>query len=63
MLIKRIIIVLIIFIVPALGYGQIVPPPAPPPPPPGLPIDGFTGALFLIAVIYGAIKIFKDSSS
>ena len=59
MVIKRIIIVLIIFIVPALGYGQIVPPPAPPPPPPGLPIDGFTCVLFLVAIIYGSIKIFK----
>ena len=63
MVIKRIILVIIIFIVPALGYGQIVPPPAPPPPPPGLPIDGLTGALFLIAIIYGSVKILKDSSS
>lgn len=60
---KRVLIVLIIFLLPALGYGQIVPPPAPPPPPPGLPIDGVSGLLFLIGLIYGSKKIIKDSSS
>ena len=60
---KRIVIILIIFILPVLGYAQVVPPPAPPPPPPGLPIDGLTGVLFLIGLLYGSKKVFKDSSS
>ncbi|MEO9570776.1 MAG: hypothetical protein ABJH82_13930 [Polaribacter sp.] len=60
---KRILILFIIFLLPFIGIAQVVPAPAPPPPPPGLPVDGFMVALFLIAIIYGSVKIFKDSSS
>ena len=60
---KRIVILFIAFLLPFIGRAQIVPPPAPPPPPPGLPIDGFMVALFLVAIIYGSVKILKDSSS
>ncbi|WP_254712512.1 hypothetical protein [Polaribacter pectinis] len=48
---------------PPIISAQVVPPPMPPPPPPGLPIDGYTLVLFLIAIVYGSIKIIKDSSS
>ena len=48
---------------PLIGYAQVVPPSAPVPPPPGLPIDGISGMLFLVALIYGSKKILKDSSS
>ncbi|WP_288956497.1 PID-CTERM protein-sorting domain-containing protein [uncultured Polaribacter sp.] len=48
---------------PLMGLSQVVPPPVPPPPPPGLPIDGITGMLFLVGIIYGSKKILKDSSS
>jgi hypothetical protein len=60
---KRIIIIGVIILFPIVGYTQVVPPPVPPPPPPGLPIDGITGVLFLIGLIYGSKKILKDSSS
>ncbi len=59
----RIIILFIFFILPVVGYTQIVPPLTPPPPPPGLPVDGLTGALFIMGLIYGSKKIYKDSSS
>ena len=59
----RIIIIFIILLLPVIGFAQIVPPPAGPPPPPGLPIDGESGVLFLIGIIYGSKKILKDSSS
>ncbi|MEE9407060.1 MAG: hypothetical protein V3V28_03185 [Polaribacter sp.] len=48
---------------PPIFFAQIMPPPAGPPDPPGLPIDGFTGVLFLIGIIYGFVKILKNSSS
>jgi hypothetical protein len=58
-------LLVIIFMLPALGYSQAVPMPAGPPPPPGLPIDNLIGILFLISlgIIYGSRKILKDSSS
>lgn len=59
----RFVILIILLVVPFIGFSQVVPPPIPPPPPPGLPIDGLTGALFLIGLIYGSKKIIKDSSS
>ncbi len=31
----------------------------PPPPPPGLPIDGGVEVLFLVAIIFGALKIIR----
>ena len=30
-----------------------------PPPPPGLPIDGGVEVLFLVAIIFGALKIIR----
>ncbi|WP_146190742.1 PID-CTERM protein-sorting domain-containing protein [Polaribacter aquimarinus] len=60
---KRIIIIGVIIMFPLMGLSQVVPPPVPPPPPPGLPIDGITGMLFLVGIIYGSKKILKDSSS
>jgi hypothetical protein len=58
-------LLVIIFMVPALGFSQAIPTPAGPPPPPGLPIDNLLGILFLISlgIIYGSKKILKDSSS
>lgn len=60
---KKIILVLVFLVLPLLGYSQLVPPPIPPPPPPGLPVDGLTGLLFLVGLLYGSKKIYKDSSS
>tara|TARA_R110002049_G_scaffold158121_1_gene323045 strand:- start:681 stop:899 length:219 start_codon:yes stop_codon:yes gene_type:complete len=60
---KKIVILIIILVLPLVGFGQIVPPPIPPPPPPGLPVDGFTGLLLALGMLYGSKKIFKDSSS
>ncbi|WP_343329284.1 hypothetical protein [Polaribacter staleyi] len=58
-----ILVVVMIFILPVLGFGQNVPAPSGPSFPPGLPIDGVTGVLFIIGLIYGSKKILKDSSS
>ncbi|WP_299063983.1 PID-CTERM protein-sorting domain-containing protein [uncultured Polaribacter sp.] len=63
MSLRFIIIFVVVFSFPFLGYSQIVPPPIPPPPPPGLPIDGFTSVLLVVGMFYGSKKIFKDSSS
>ncbi|MCL7764102.1 hypothetical protein MPF19_11790 [Polaribacter sp. Z014] len=65
-MIKKITLIVIVFMVPVFGFGQtMTPPPAGPPPPPGLPIDNLIGMLFLISLglIYGSKKILKDSSS
>jgi hypothetical protein len=63
-MVKKILVIVIFFMIPVLGFSQMgTPPPAGPPPPPGLPIDGITGVLFLIGLIYGSVKILKDSSS
>ncbi|WP_299669421.1 PID-CTERM protein-sorting domain-containing protein [uncultured Polaribacter sp.] len=63
MSLKKILIVVIVLVFPLFTYGQMVPPPIPPPPPPGLPIDGFTGLLFVLGMVYGSKKIFKNNSS
>ncbi|PQJ72177.1 hypothetical protein [Polaribacter butkevichii] len=56
--------VVLFFVLPTIGFAQAGGPPSiGPPSPPGLPIDGITGVLFLIGLIYGSVKIFKDSSS
>jgi len=34
-------------------------PPPTPPPPPGVPIDGGVEVLFLVAIIFGALKIIR----
>ncbi|QTD37443.1 hypothetical protein JL193_15340 [Polaribacter batillariae] len=60
------ILIIILLILPFIGFAQLAPPspsPGPPPPPPGLPIDGFSGALLALGVIYGVRKKYKDSSS
>lgn len=62
-MIKRNILLIVILMFPPIFFAQIMPPPAGPPDPPGLPIDGFTGVLFLIGIIYGFVKILKNSSS
>ncbi|WP_298767581.1 hypothetical protein [uncultured Polaribacter sp.] len=56
-------LILVVLLVPFIGYAQVVPPPIPPPPPPGLPIDGFEVILIALGVFLGVFKIFKDSSS
>ena len=63
MSLKKSFLVIIVLEFPLIGYGQIVPPPVPPPPPPGLPIDGFTGLLFVIGMLYGSKKVFKNNNS
>ena len=60
---KGVILICMIFMFLEKGLAQIAPPGPPPPPPPGLPVDGFTGFLFLVGIIYGSKKILKDSSS
>ncbi|WP_439128410.1 PID-CTERM protein-sorting domain-containing protein [Polaribacter sp.] len=63
MSLKKILLVFVLLMVPFLGNTQVLPPPIPPPPPPGLPIDGLTGLLFLVGLLYGSKKIYKDSSN
>ncbi|WP_231743076.1 PID-CTERM protein-sorting domain-containing protein [Winogradskyella endarachnes] len=41
-----------------MAQGETPPPPAPPPPP-GLPIDTGIIVLFIVALIYGAYKIYN----
>ena len=60
--IRRITTILVL-LVPIVVFTQVVPPPIPPPPPPGLPIDGLSGVMLMIGLIYGAYKIFNNSSS
>ncbi|QOD62440.1 hypothetical protein H9I45_06670 [Polaribacter haliotis] len=57
------IIIVILLLLPFIGFAQVVPPPMPPPPPPGLPIDGFSGVLLALGAVYGIRKKYKDSSS
>ena len=38
-----------------MSIAQVVPPP----PPPGFPIDGGVEVLFLVAIIFGALKIIR----
>jgi hypothetical protein len=57
---RKLIIIVIVLLVPFIGICQIVPPPVPPPPPPGLPIDGFSGLLFIIGLFFGGRKILKS---
>ncbi|MUU79162.1 hypothetical protein GN138_11955 [Winogradskyella sp. HL2-2] len=42
----------------SMAQGETPPPPAPPPPP-GLPIDTGIIVLFIVALIYGAYKIYN----
>lgn len=61
----RIIILIIVFLlVPIAGISQIIPQPGSvpgtPPGPPGLPIDGFSGLLFVIGIVFGYKKILKS---
>ena len=44
----------------SMAQGAAPPPPMPPPPP-GLPIDGGVIALLIVALFYGAIKIYRLS--
>jgi len=44
----------------SMAQGSAPPPPMPPPPP-GLPIDGGTVILFLIALSFGVYKAYKIS--
>ena len=60
MLGKIVIIIVVFLLIPFTGICQIVPPPVPPPPPPGLPIDGFSGFLFIIGLFFGYKKILKS---
>ncbi|QTE23756.1 PID-CTERM protein-sorting domain-containing protein [Polaribacter cellanae] len=57
------ILIITLLVLPFTGFAQVVPPPMPPPPPPGLPIDGFSGFLIALGIIYGVKKKYKDSSS
>ena len=63
-MVKKVVVLVVFFVIPFVGFGQ-VPPAGPPPPPPGLPIDNLISVLFLISfgLIYGSKKILKDSSS
>lgn len=51
-----ILFVLISFVCVAQGDS---PPPPMPPPPPGLPIDGATSVVLILAIIYGVKKTIK----
>lgn len=61
--VKKLIVTVILFMIPVLGFGQNIPLPTGPPPPPGLPIDGISDILFIIGLLYGVVKTLKDSSS
>lgn len=47
---------ILVFFISMSVFGQIVPPPMAPPPPPGLPIDGGTSVLLIVALFYGVKK-------
>ena len=51
---------ILFFLIGFMSMAQgATPPPPMPPPPPGLPIDGGVVALFLVAIIFGALKILQ----